>query len=156
MIAMNKQPVTVHLPDDEAEALRQAAESSGRSISAEARSRLQPGAETSATAVEVARQRLEAAEAVRIEGRYAGVPIAVDERMPVNLGAGTDASRLVVLRRSDTILFLGDTARLQVDQHGGPTLEADLIAYVDAVLASGLRPNAVAVVAGTGLAAELS
>jgi HK97 family phage major capsid protein len=82
------------------------------------------------------------------------IPFVADGNVPINLGAGTNETRVIVADFRDVILFEDESAapaQLRFDQPLANTLQIRLVAYGYSALASGRQPKAISVVSGTGL-----
>jgi hypothetical protein len=81
------------------------------------------------------------------------VPFVADGNVPINLGAGTNETRIIVADFRDAILFEDESAasaQLRFDQPLSSTLQIRLVAYGCSAFASGRQPKAISVVSGTG------
>jgi HK97 family phage major capsid protein len=87
-------------------------------------------------------------------GYLFGVPVTLDGTLPVNLGAGTNETCIIVADFRDLYLFEdngGAPQQLRVDQVLADQLSLRFVAYGYSALAAGRQPSAISVVTGTGL-----
>lgn len=86
-------------------------------------------------------------------GTILGIPVVVDGNVPINLGAGTNETRLIVADFRD-IFLMEDTAapvQLRFDEPLSSSLGVRLLAYGYSAFAGGRQPSAISAVAGTGM-----
>ena len=85
--------------------------------------------------------------------QIAGVPVVTSGAVPTDKGAGTNADRIYVVRRSDMLLFeqQGQPALVRYDATAGLNLTVTLVAYEYACAIFGRYPGSVATISGTGL-----
>lgn len=88
------------------------------------------------------------------EGRVGvlqGLPVFVDPNIPVNLGAGTNEDRIIVVRSSDVILFESTPKAETFRETLAANLSVLLRFYAYAALHASRYPKSVSVISGTGL-----
>ncbi|MFI6270728.1 phage major capsid protein [Micromonospora zamorensis] len=81
-----------------------------------------------------------------------GLDVFIDPNIPINLGAGTNEDRIIVLRSSDTILYEGTPRSETFRETKADQLSVLLRFYNYAALHASRLPKSVSVIAGTGLA----
>ena len=84
-------------------------------------------------------------------GTMQGVPVFVDPSIPINLGAGTNEDRIIVLNSADVILFEGSPRAEAFRETKADQLSVLLRFYNYYALHAARYPKAISVVAGTGL-----
>lgn len=84
-------------------------------------------------------------------GTLQGLPVYVDPNIPINLGAGTNEDRIIVLRASDVILMESTPRSEAFRETKADQLSVLLRFYNYAALHSERYPKAISVVSGTGL-----
>ncbi|MDT9689392.1 phage major capsid protein [Streptomyces sp. P9(2023)] len=84
-------------------------------------------------------------------GTLQGLPVYVDPNIPINLGAGTNEDRIIILRASDVILFEGTPRAESFRETKADQLSVLLRFYNYAALHSERYPKSISVIAGTGL-----
>ncbi|MFE4701459.1 phage major capsid protein [Streptomyces sp. NPDC056738] len=84
-------------------------------------------------------------------GTLQGLPVYVDPNIPVNLGAGTNEDRIVILRSTDVIFFEGTPQAEAFRETKADQLSVLLRFYNYAALHASRYPKAISVIAGTGL-----
>lgn len=85
-----------------------------------------------------------------IAGAIAGLPVVVDANVPVNLGGGTNESRLIALNRRGFDAWESTPVFKIADQTSIATLQYQFVLYGYYAVAS-RQPKMVSVVAGTGM-----
>lgn len=80
-----------------------------------------------------------------------GVDVYVDPNIPINLGAGTNEDRIIILRRNDVIFFEGNPKAEAFRETKAAELSVLLRFYNYAALQSERQPKAITVISGTGL-----
>lgn len=83
-------------------------------------------------------------------GEIAGLPVYVDPLIPINLGAGTNEDRIIVLKRDDHVLFEGVPRAEAFRETKADTLSVLLRVY-NYVAELTRYPKGITVIAGTGL-----
>ncbi|MFD5033644.1 phage major capsid protein [Streptomyces sp. NPDC058405] len=86
-------------------------------------------------------------------GTLQGLPVYVDPSIPVNLGAGTNEDRIIVVRSSDVILFEGTPKSETFRETKADQLSVLLRFYNYAALHSERYPKSISVISGTGMIA---
>ncbi len=92
----------------------------------------------------------------QLVGTLQGLPVLVDANIPTNLGAGTDEDRIIVLRRTDPILWEegdGMPRELRFEETSGGNLTVKLVVYGYSAFTAERYASAVSVISGTGLVA---
>ncbi|MFE7804014.1 phage major capsid protein [Streptomyces sp. NPDC057430] len=84
-------------------------------------------------------------------GTLQGLPVYVDPNIPIDLGAGTNEDRIIILRASDVILFEGTPRAESFRETKADQLSVLLRFYNYAALHSERLPKSLSVVSGTGL-----
>jgi HK97 family phage major capsid protein len=85
-------------------------------------------------------------------GTIRGVPVVVDANVPVNLGAGTNEDRVIVLRTPEIYFAAGNEPRaLKFEATTAGSLSVKAVVYGYAAFSAERRPGAVSVMSGTGL-----
>ncbi|MDH6432609.1 HK97 family phage major capsid protein [Streptomyces sp. SAI-144] len=84
-------------------------------------------------------------------GTWQGLPVYVDPNIPINLGAGTNEDRIIVLRSADVLLYEGVLRAEAFRETKADQLSVLLRVYNYAALHSERYPKAISVIAGTGL-----
>ncbi|MFD9225385.1 phage major capsid protein [Streptomyces sp. NPDC060064] len=84
-------------------------------------------------------------------GTLQGLPVYVDPNIPVNLGAGTNEDRIIILRSDDVILFEGTPRSEAFRETKADQLSVLLRFFNYAALHSERYPKSISVIAGTGL-----
>lgn len=85
-------------------------------------------------------------------GTIRGVPVIVDANVPVNLGAGTNEDRVIVLRTPEIYFAAGNEPRaLKFEATAAGSLSVKAVVYGYAAFSAERRPGAVSVMSGTGL-----
>ena len=90
-------------------------------------------------------------EAQGIAGNFAGIPVVVDANMPVNLGAGTNESRIVLANRETLFLWEGVPKFKVADQTNIGNLQYQFVMYGYYAVAFGRQPKMISRIGGTGL-----
>ncbi|MEV0149095.1 MULTISPECIES: phage major capsid protein [unclassified Nonomuraea] len=85
-------------------------------------------------------------------GSMHGLPVFVDPNLPVNLGAGTNEDRIVVMRSDDVILFEGTPRAESFREPLAAQLSVLLRFYNYTAIHSERYPKSISVIGGTGLA----
>lgn len=85
-------------------------------------------------------------------GTIHGVPVVLSAAIPNNLGGGTNETRVLIARFSDSVLFEGGVKTRVLPEVGSATLTVRLQAYGYAALAHRF-PQSLAFVSGTGVIA---
>ena len=89
-----------------------------------------------------------------VAGYLFGVPVTLDGTLPVNLGAGTNETCVIVADFRDLFLFEDASAapaQIRVDQVLADQLGLRFVAFGYSAFAGGRQPSAISVVTGTGL-----
>ncbi len=92
----------------------------------------------------------------QLVGTLQGLPVLVDANVPTNLGAGTNEDRIIVLRRSDPVLWEegdGMPRELRFEETGAGGLTVKLVVYGYSAFTAERYAAAVSVISGTGLVA---
>lgn len=84
-------------------------------------------------------------------GSLQGLPVYVDPNIPINLGAGTNEDRIVIVRSTDVIFFEGVPQAEAFRETKADTLSVLLRFYNYAALHASRYPKSISVIAGTGL-----
>ncbi|WP_326786457.1 phage major capsid protein [Streptomyces sp. NBC_00151] len=84
-------------------------------------------------------------------GTLQGLPVYVDPNIPVNLGAGTNEDRIIILRSTDTIFFEGTPQAEAFRETKADQLSVLLRFYNYAALHASRYPKSISVISGTGL-----
>lgn len=87
-------------------------------------------------------------------GTIYGVPVYLSGNVPINLGSGTNETRIIAADFRDTVLFEdngGAPVQLRFDAPLSSSLGVRLLAYGYSAFAGGRQPKAVSVIGGTGL-----
>lgn len=84
-------------------------------------------------------------------GTLQGLPVYVDPNIPINLGAGTNEDRIIILRADDVILFEGSPRAEAFRETKADQLSVLLRFYNYAALHSERYPKSISVISGTGL-----
>jgi len=84
-------------------------------------------------------------------GTLQGLPVFVDPNIPINLGAGTNEDRVIILRADDVILFEGTPQAEAFRETKADQLSVLLRFFNYAALHSERYPKSISVIAGTGL-----
>ena len=90
-------------------------------------------------------------EAQGIAGNFGGIPVVIDANMPVNLGAGTNESRVGLFNRRTLYLYEGVPRFKVADQTSIANLQYQFVLYGYYGVAFGRQPKMVSVISGTGL-----
>lgn len=91
----------------------------------------------------------------QIVGLLAGLPVVIDNNVPINLGGGTNEDRVFAIRGEDPIIWEendGMPRELRFDEVGSGTLTVRLLVYGYSAFTAERRPEGVTTMAGTGLA----
>jgi hypothetical protein len=86
-------------------------------------------------------------------GKVAGLPTLTDGNIPSNLGAGTNEDRAIIARTSDIYLWEGAMRSRVLTEVLSGTLQVRLQVWNYAAFMADRRPEAIAVISGTGLIA---
>jgi HK97 family phage major capsid protein len=86
-------------------------------------------------------------------GKVAGLPTLTDGNIPSNLGAGTNEDRAIITRTSDIYLWEGAMRSRVLTEVLSGTLQVRLQVWNYAAFMADRRPEAIAVISGTGLIA---
>lgn len=84
-------------------------------------------------------------------GSLQGLPVYVDPNIPINLGAGTNEDRIVIVRSTDVIFFEGTPQAEAFRETKADQLSVLLRFYNYAALHASRYPKSISVIAGTGL-----
>lgn len=84
-------------------------------------------------------------------GTLQGLPVYVDPNVPINLGAGTNEDRIIIMRAADVLLYEGTPRAEAFRETKADQLSVLLRFYNYLALQSERLPKAVSVIAGTGL-----
>lgn len=84
-------------------------------------------------------------------GSLQGLPVYVDPNIPINLGAGTNEDRIIILRSTDTIFFEGTPQAEAFRETKADQLSVLLRFYNYAALHASRYPKSISVISGTGL-----
>ena len=84
-------------------------------------------------------------------GSLQGLPVYIDPNIPINLGAGTNEDRIIVLRSDDVILFEGTPRAESFRETKADQLSVLLRFYNYVALHSERYPKSISVISGTGL-----
>ncbi|MFE5200001.1 phage major capsid protein [Streptomyces sp. NPDC056601] len=84
-------------------------------------------------------------------GTWQGLPVYVDPSIPINLGAGTNEDRVIVLRSNDVILYEGVLRAEAFRETKADQLSVLLRVFNYAAIHSERYPKAISVISGTGL-----
>lgn len=90
----------------------------------------------------------------QLVGTLQGLPVLVDANIPINLGAGSDEDRILVLRRQDPILWEegdGMPRELRFEETAGGNLTVKLVVYGYSAFTAERYAVAVSIISGTGL-----
>lgn len=90
-------------------------------------------------------------EAQGVAGEFLGKPVVVDANLPVNLGAGTNESRIVFANRRTLVTYEGVPRFKVADQTSIANLQYQFVLYGYYAVAFPRQPKMISVVAGTGL-----
>lgn len=85
-----------------------------------------------------------------VVGNIAGIPLLVDANMPVNLGAGTNESRIALLNRQGYDVYESSPYMKVADQASATVGQGQLVAYSYMAQAS-RNPKLISSVVGSGL-----
>jgi HK97 family phage major capsid protein len=88
-------------------------------------------------------------------GTLQGLPVYIDPSIPVNLGAGTNEDRLVIVKADDVLLFEGTPRAEAFRETYANQLSVLLRFYNYAAIHSERYPKSISVVSGTGLIAPV-
>ncbi|MFF0469336.1 phage major capsid protein [Micromonospora zamorensis] len=94
------------------------------------------------------------ASGVNSQGRVGvlqGLDVFVDPNIPVNLGAGTNEDRIIILRSSDVVLYEGTPRAETFRETYAQNLSVMLRFYNYAAVHASRLPKSISVIAGTGL-----
>ncbi|GGR80167.1 hypothetical protein GCM10010169_25420 [Micromonospora fulviviridis] len=89
--------------------------------------------------------------ATGLVGSLMGLPVYTDANIPVNLGAGTNEDRIIVMRRGDHILYEGTPRAEAFREPLAAQLSILLRVYNYLATAFERYPKAISVISGTGL-----
>ncbi len=84
-------------------------------------------------------------------GTLQGLPVYVDPNVPINLGAGTNEDRIIILRSTDSILYEGTQRSETFRETYANQLSVLLRFYNYVALHASRLPKSISVVSGTGL-----
>jgi HK97 family phage major capsid protein len=84
-------------------------------------------------------------------GTLQGLPVYVDPNIPLNLGAGTNEDRIIILRSTDVIFFEGTPQAEAFRETKAEQLSVLLRFYNYAALHASRYPKSISVISGTGL-----
>lgn len=84
-------------------------------------------------------------------GSLQGLPVYVDPNIPINLGAGTNEDRIIILRSTDVIFFEGTPQAEAFRETKADQLSVLLRFYNYAALHASRYAKSISVIAGTGL-----
>ncbi|MEV4001002.1 phage major capsid protein [Actinomadura sp. NPDC049753] len=84
-------------------------------------------------------------------GTLQGLPVYVDPNIPINLGAGTNEDRIIVVRADDVILFESTPRSEAFRETKADQLSVLLRFYNYVALHSERYPKSISVISGTGL-----
>ncbi|WP_371670022.1 phage major capsid protein [Streptomyces sp. NBC_00289] len=84
-------------------------------------------------------------------GTLQGLPVYVDPNIPINLGAGTNEDRIIILRSTDVIFFEGTPQAEAFRETKADQLSVLLRFYNYAALHASRYPKSISVISGTGL-----
>lgn len=84
-------------------------------------------------------------------GSLQGLPVYVDPNIPINLGAGTNEDRVIIMRSTDVIFFEGVPQAEAFRETKADQLSVLLRFYNYAALHASRYPKSISVIAGTGL-----
>lgn len=93
-------------------------------------------------------------DGVSAQGRVGvlqGLPVFVDPNIPINLGAGTNEDRIIILRSADSILFESAPKAEAFRETYANQLSILLRWYSYVALHASRYPKSISVIAGTGL-----
>lgn len=90
-------------------------------------------------------------EAEGIAGNFGGTPVIVDANMPVNLGAGTNESRIVQVNRETLYTWEGVPRFKVADQTNIANLQYQFVLYGYYAAIFGRQPKMISSIGGTGL-----
>lgn len=90
-------------------------------------------------------------EAEGLAGNFAGIPVVVDANVPVNLGAGTNESRIGLFNRETLYLWEGVPRFKVADQTNIGNLQYQFVLYGYYAVAFGRQPKMISTIGGTGL-----
>jgi HK97 family phage major capsid protein len=91
--------------------------------------------------------------AYEMTGRMLGCNVVVSGNVPVNLGGGSNETRIVAMRGADSYLWEDANAPLYIraEQPSAASLGVLFVVYSYSAFSTGRQPKSVAVVSGTGL-----
>lgn len=84
-------------------------------------------------------------------GTLQGLPVFVDPNIPINLGAGTNEDRIIVLRSEDSIFFESAPRSETFRETYAHQLSVLLRLYAYVAIHASRYPKSIAVISGTGL-----
>jgi len=88
-----------------------------------------------------------------MQGRMLGCRVVVSGNVPLNLGGGTNETRVIAMRGSDSYLWEDPNAPIYIraEQPLAASLGVLFVVYSYSAFTAGRQPKSVAVVSGTGL-----
>jgi hypothetical protein len=88
-----------------------------------------------------------------IAGKMLGCRVVLSGNVPVNLGGGTNETRVIAMRGSDSYLWEdpGAPIYIRAEQPAAASLGVLFVVYSYSAFTAGRQPKSVAVVSGTGL-----
>jgi HK97 family phage major capsid protein len=84
-------------------------------------------------------------------GTLQGLPVYVDPNIPINLGAGTNEDRIIILRSTDVLFYEGSPQAEAFRETKADQLSVLLRFFNYAAIHSERYPKSISVIAGTGL-----
>lgn len=86
-----------------------------------------------------------------IAGNFSHLPVIVDANIPVNLGAGTNESRIIMANRETMYIWEGVPKFKVADQTNIANLQYQFVMYGYYAAIFGRQPKACSVISGTGM-----